>query len=43
VKYLNLELENYKDTYHIFGANISNDPTNAKNKTASMFGESPKK
>ena len=22
VKYLNLELENYKETYHIFGANI---------------------
>jgi len=37
-------LENYKDTYQIFGANVSNDPVNPnKTKTGSIFGDSPKK
>lgn len=34
VKYLNLQLQNYKDTYDIFGANLGNDvmETSLKNR-----------
>lgn len=41
VKYLNLELENYKDTYQIFGANMANE-NGTPNKTKGIE-QSPKK